>query len=68
MSPGLQRIEARVKILDEAVRQLMKDKDGYGINLELTTPETLVMGVLVKPDEIFSYNTTISNLLTRVNI
>lgn len=46
--------------MDESVKYLMNNKDGYGINLELTTPEKLVMAVLVKPDEIFSYNTSLS--------
>ena len=46
--------------MDEAVKALMKEKEGYGIHLELTTPEKLTMGVLVKPEEIFSYNTSIS--------
>ena len=51
--------------MDEAVKDLMKNNDGYGINMELTTPEKLVMGVLVKPDEIFSYNTSISKVYHR---
>ena len=49
-----------MRIMDESVKELMKNNDGYGIHLELTTPEKLVMGVLVKPEEIFSYNTSIS--------
>ena len=57
--------------MDESVKELMKNNDGYGIHLELTTPEKLVMGVLVKPEEIFSYNTSISKCrkhVTRVYV
>ena len=32
--------------------------EGYGINLELTTPDKLTMAVMVKPEEMFSYDTT----------
>ena len=48
--------------MDETVKDLKKNNDGYGINMELTTPEKLVMAVLVKPDEIFSYNTSLSKV------
>lgn len=54
----MQRIEARVRILDEAVKALMLANEGYGINLELTTPDKLTMAVMVKPEEMFSYDTT----------
>jgi hypothetical protein len=54
----VQRIEARVRILDEAVKALMLGNEGYGINLELTTPDKLTMAVMVKPEEMFSYDTT----------
>ena len=54
----MQRIEARVRILDEAVKALMLGNEGYGINLELTTPDKLTMAVMVKPEEMFSYDTT----------
>jgi hypothetical protein len=54
----VQRIEARVRILDEAVKALMLANEGYGINLELTTPDKLTMAVMVKPEEMFSYDTT----------
>lgn len=50
-----------MRILDETVKDLIKNNDGYGINLELTTPEKMVIGVMVKSDEIFSYNTSLSN-------
>ena len=49
-----------MRVMDESVKELMKNNDGYGISLELTTPEKLVMGVIVKPEEIFSYNTSLS--------
>jgi len=42
----------------------MRDNDGYGIHMELTTPEKLVMRVLVKQEEIFSYNTSISKCVS----
>ena len=54
----MQRIEARVRILDEAVKALMLANEGYGINLELTTPDKLTMAVIVKPEEMFSNDTT----------
>lgn len=49
--------------MDEAVKELMQNHDGYGINLELTTPEKMMMGVLVKSDEIFTYNTSLSKIV-----
>ena len=49
-----------MRILDETVKDLIKNNDGYGINFELTTPEKMVIGVMVKSDEIFSYNTSLS--------
>lgn len=49
-----------MRILDEMVKDLIKNNDGYGINLELTTPEKMIVGVMVKSDEIFSYNTSLS--------
>jgi hypothetical protein len=36
----------------------MLANEGYGINLELTTPDKLTMAVMVKPEEMFSYDTT----------
>ena len=42
----------------------MKNNDGYGIHLEVTTPEKLVMRVLVKQEEILSYNTSISKCVS----
>jgi len=44
--------------LDEAVKALMLSNEGYGINFELTTPDKLTMAVMVKPEEMFSYDTT----------
>ena len=44
--------------MDAAVKDLMLNNEGYGINLELTTPDKLTMAVLVKPEEMFSYDTT----------
>jgi hypothetical protein len=49
-----------VRIMDEAVKELIRNNDDYGISLELTTPEKLLIAVHVKSDEIFSYNTSLS--------
>lgn len=53
-----------MRILDPAVNQLMKDNAGYDIELELTTPDQLTMGLKVKPEEVFTYNTTKSKKKT----
>ena len=47
----------------------MLANEGYGINLELTTPDKLTMAVMVKPEEMFSYDTTKSKRInTRSDI
>jgi len=38
----------------------MLEKEGWGLHLELTTPEKFSMSVIVKPEELFSYDTTTS--------
>ncbi len=44
------------------MKSLMLANEGYGINLELTTPDKLTMAVMVKPEEMFTYDTTKSKL------
>ena len=51
-----------MRILDPVVRQLMRDNKGYDIELELTTPEEYTKGLLVKPDEVFTYDTGVSKV------
>lgn len=39
--------------------QLMKENpDNYNIELELTTPDKFTMGLKLRPEEVFSYNST----------
>ena len=51
-------IQARVRVLDTTVGQQMKDTKS--IEFELTTPDKEVVLVKVNPEEVFSYNTTLS--------
>jgi hypothetical protein len=51
-------IQAKARVLDPSVQQLMKDNPSYSFEFELTTPEKKNIGVNLDPEEIFSYNTT----------
>ena len=55
-----------MRILDPAVNALMLNNKGYDVHLELTTPDKLNMGLLVKPEEVFSYNTSKSKYLFKL--
>ena len=47
-----------MRILDPAVMEVMKSNPEYNIELELTTPDKFTMGLKLRPEEVFSYNST----------
>ncbi|TNV84016.1 hypothetical protein FGO68_gene3495 [Halteria grandinella] len=51
-------IEARIRILDPMVSQLMQDKPDYFVDVELTTPDKQVLTLKLKPEELLTYNST----------
>jgi hypothetical protein len=41
----------------------MQENKEYSIDMELTTPEKLTLNMRLRPEEVFSYNTSRSKLL-----
>jgi hypothetical protein len=52
----LQEVQARVTVIDDAIRDFMNNNDNEGIKVLLYNPQNqLVLDKMAKPDEIITY-------------